>query len=140
MAAWLYIGIGGFLGAISRYGLATWVQGRFGGGNPASGAFPYGTLAVNLLGCLAAGALIAAIREAFAKSELPIDSILVQFCAIGFLGAFTTFSAFGVETLDLIRSERLGMAAASIGANVIGSIVCVSLGWWVTKSLLTNGT
>jgi CrcB protein len=104
----LVIGVGGFLGAIARYGLTSWVQ------KGISSPFPFGTLAANVLGCFLMGILIYLIQE---KAVFPPESR--EFLLIGLLGALTTFSTFSLETIRLVQTG-LWMFAAG---NVIGSVV-----------------
>ena len=92
MSKILLVGFGGFVGAVLRYGISGWVQRWTGSVN-----FPYGTLAVNLLGCLVIG-LLAGLAED--RGLFTPEARLFLF--IGVLGAFTTFSTFGIETLNLL--------------------------------------
>jgi CrcB protein len=112
----LLIGLGGFCGAVLRYLVSGWVQ-------SASGRidFPYGTLAVNVLGCLAIGLLshLAATRGLFGP-----DTRALVF--IGLLGAFTTFSTFSNETLNLITEGNLLAALANVGLQVS---LCLAAVW-----------
>ena len=110
------VGLGGALGSIARYlvgGAAILLMGP---------AFPYGTLAVNLSGSFAAGVLvgIAGGRELATGTRL----ILMT----GFLGGFTTFSAFGVETAHLAEQQGMAAAAANIVANVGIGLAAAALG------------
>jgi CrcB protein len=104
----LFVGLGGFLGAILRYLVSGWVQSL-----SKSIDFPYGTLAVNALGCLAIGLLsqLAAARGLFGS-----DARALVF--IGVLGAFTTFSTFSSETLNLIFDGNHLLALANIGLQL----------------------
>ena len=94
MVKLLIIGLGGFVGAICRYGLGGWVQRLTGG------TFPYGTLVVNVTGCFLIGFLLMLFeqRQLFSPTTR-------LFLTVGILGAFTTFSTFGYETLELLRSS-----------------------------------
>lgn len=108
---WLALAAGGGLGASLRYALATWVDHRF------AASFPWGTLSVNFVGSFAIGLLITMMDQRGLTSPA-----LRMFLIPGLLGAFTTFSTFSLETLQLIESGRLPLA----GANVLGSVaVCV---------------
>jgi len=110
------VGIGGFVGSILRYAISGFAQ-RF---DP-EGSFPYGTLAVNALGCLAIGLL-----AGLAESRQLFGAEFRAFVFLGVLGGFTTFSSFGYETHALLREGDHLRAAA----NVLGSVVlCLTLVW-----------
>jgi len=112
----LLVGFGGFVGSILRFAVSGVAQ-RL---DP-SGSFPYGTLAVNALGCLGIGlfAGLAETRQVFGPE-------LRLFLFLGLLGGFTTFSTFGYETHALLRDGD-GLKA---GANVLGSVgLCLVLVW-----------
>jgi len=116
------VGSGGFLGALARYGFSGLVQRQV----PLA-TFPYGTLAVNLLGCLVIGMLagLADARQLFGPE-------LRTFVLIGVLGGFTTFSTFGYETVAMIRDAEYFRAAANVGVHVIVGLVLVWLGYMAT--------
>jgi fluoride exporter len=92
----LVVGIGGFLGALARYGLGGLVH-RI----PGTSGFPYGTLVVNLFGCLLIGVVAGLMegRQMFAPE-------FRLFALVGILGGFTTFSTFGYENFILIRDTE----------------------------------
>jgi CrcB protein len=104
----LLAGAGGFLGSVARYLVGGWVH-RLA---PFS-AFPWGTLAVNTVGCFTIGVLGSLIdgRQLFGPAAR-------VFLLIGVLGGFTTFSSFGYETLALARDAELGRALANVTAQV----------------------
>lgn len=114
----LMAGLGGAAGSMLRYWVGGLVQHRF----EATG-FPAGTLAVNLLGCLAIGMLGAAVegRNAFTPD-------LRLLLGAGVLGGFTTFSAFGQETLALLRHGQAALAVGNVAANVILGLGAAALG------------
>ena len=114
----LMVGLGGAAGSMLRYWLGGLVQHRF----DATG-FPAGTLAVNLVGCLAIGKL-GATGEA--RPALPPDLRLLL--GAGVLGGFTTFSAFGTETLALLRHGQAALALGNVTANVILGLGAAALG------------
>lgn len=109
------IAAGGALGALLRHGLAYSAQHWLGKG------FPYGTLAVNIIGSFLIGAVYAALIERAALSEA-----WRSFLIIGLLGAFTTFSTFSFETVSLIQSGALIKAALNLLLSVG---LCVGLCW-----------
>jgi fluoride exporter len=114
----LLIGFGGFIGSVMRYLASGYVQQV-----TKSVGFPYGTLAVNIIGCFLLGffAQLAESRGAF-TSETRL------FVFVGILGGFTTFSTFGNETLNLARDSQMMNALANVGANVILGLLAVWLG------------
>ena len=114
----LLVGLGGFLGAVARYTLGGLVLHL-----TAQERFPYSTFAVNVLGCLVVGILagLAERHHAFGP-----DTRLFLFT--GLLGGFTTFSAFGLETVHLLRRSELATAALYAGGSVVLGIAAVWLG------------
>ncbi len=113
----LVIGLGGFLGAIARYGVSGWVQAR------AGGEFPAGTLAVNAVGCLLLGVLMALV-----ETRQLLGPEVRTFVAIGILGSFTTFSTFGYETLELVRVGTFRLAALNMAGNLALGLAAVWIG------------
>jgi len=111
----LAIAGGGALGAVFRFGVSNGVYRILGRD------FPYGTLAVNVIGSLLMGVLFTLFVERMAISAEWRSAIL-----IGFLGAFTTFSTFSFETISLIQSGALLRAMLNI---VISVILCLSATW-----------
>ncbi|MDQ6995753.1 MAG: fluoride efflux transporter CrcB [Mariprofundaceae bacterium] len=115
MKQMLAIATGGALGAVMRWYVAGMIQ-RLSGS-----AFPWGTLTVNVLGSFMLGFLFVWMLERVTVGELARLAVTV-----GFMGAFTTFSTFSVETVRLLQEGALSMALG----NVFGQIVvCVSLAW-----------
>jgi fluoride exporter len=117
MMPWLAVAAGGALGAVARYGSVRLLAAWFGP------AFPYGTLAVNVLGSGLAGWLFVRLVEAGDGSE-NLRALLI----VGFLGAFTTFSAFSVETLRLLGAGHAGPAALNVVANLVLCLAAAALG------------
>ena len=109
------IAIGGALGSVLRYWLSTGVYGFLGRG------FPYGTLAVNVLGCLAMGMLFVLLVERVSDNTVLRAGIL-----IGVLGGFTTFSSFSIETFNLIEQGAVLKAATNMAASLF---VCLGATW-----------
>ena len=112
------VGVGSLVGGVLRYGLSTWVHRVL--DNP---WFPYGTLAVNVLGCLVIGFLagLAETRTAF-TSEARL------FLFVGILGGFTTFSSFALETFSLARDTQNVAALMNIGLQLILGLLAVWVG------------
>jgi CrcB protein len=117
------VALGGALGSAARWLLGGWVQRRAGESTGALALFPAGTLAVNLAGCFAIGLLATLFQERLAAS-----GELRTFLLVGVLGGFTTFSAFGFETLALARAGNLALAAANVAASVGLGLAGVWLG------------
>jgi CrcB protein len=142
-----YVAVGGALGALLRYGAglgaARWMGTQF----------PYGILAVNLVGCLLIGLLAGMVEgretrlslalEAAHESErlahmLRNDSLLKLVrlgLMIGFLGGLTTFSSFGLDTLKLVEARRFEVALANVGGNVLFGLVAVWAGLWLARAI-----
>lgn len=114
----LLIGIGGFIGSVLRYLFSGSVQSL-----SRSFEFPYGTLAVNVLGCLVIGAL-AELAEAHGLFRDEARSFLF----VGVLGGFTTFSTFGNETMNLLRDGEGSLAFANVGAHFLFGLCAVWFG------------
>ena len=113
------VGSGGFVGALARYGISGLVHRQV----PLT-VFPYGTLAVNLIGCLLIGLLagLAESRQLFG----PQFRLLVL---IGVLGGFTTFSTLGFETFTMLRAAEYWRASANVGMNIVFGLTLVWIGY-----------
>jgi CrcB protein len=114
---WWWIFAFGGVGAVLRYGLATFVQTR------AGETFPWGTLSVNVAGCFAIGLLATAFEERSVVSPELRLAVLV-----GLLGGFTTFSTFGLETWRLLEDAELGRALANVSASIMVCVLAVVSG------------
>ena len=114
----LLVGLGGFIGSILRYLLSGYVQ-----QSTKSMDFPFGTLAVNVIGCFVIGFL-----AQLAEGRGMFTSETRVFVFIGILGGFTTFSAFGNETFNLARASQMINAFTNVGANVVIGLFAVWLG------------
>jgi len=118
MRSILYVGAGSFIGGILRYLLSTWVYKIL--GNP---VFPYGTLAVNSVGCFVIG-FLAGLAET--RSIFTADDRLFIF--VGILGGFTTFSSVALETLWLARGTQGLAALTNIGLQLFFGMLAVWVG------------
>lgn len=120
----LWICLGGALGTGCRYLLSGWLQRRLGA------TFPWGTLAVNLLGSFLLGLIleVALTTETF---SLELRLALTT----GVMGGFTTYSTFNYETLQLFREGSYALGLANLAATVVGCLVAGLLGWWAGRAL-----
>lgn len=110
----LIVGVSGFVGSMVRYGFYLWFAGR----NLIS--FPWATLAVNIIGCFIIGWL--------SESISPAQRQIFLACAVGFTGAFTTFSAFGLETMNLFKNGQALLACLNVAANLALGFAAIWLG------------
>jgi len=114
----LLVALGGAVGSVARYKISGWVL-----HHTIDWKFPAGTFAVNVLGCLVAG-ILAGLAE---KHDLfSADARLLLFT--GVLGGFTTFSAFGLETMFLIRRGDVLIAGSNIVLSVVAGLFALWLG------------
>src|SRR5215510_6799029 len=116
------IAVAGLIGTLARYWLSGWADQRWGG------TFPFGTLIVNALGCLAIGFLFHATEEKYL-----IDPALRSAILVGFLGGFTTFSSFAVQSFTLLRGGEIFLAAVNILVSNIGGVILVWLGYALSR-------
>lgn len=109
----IILGLGGFFGAVSRHLVSGYVQDLF-----KASQFPYGTMVVNIVGCFVLGLLT---QIAGAKDLIAPETRL--FLMVGFVGAFTTFSTFSVESANLFQAgQNFTAALYLIGSNMLGII------------------
>ncbi|WP_457632579.1 fluoride efflux transporter CrcB [Oceanithermus desulfurans] len=123
MERWIWIMAGGALGALGRYWVSGWVQ------QWAGSSFPWGTVGVNLIGSFLLGFVIQASLIGGWTGELRL------FVAVGFLGAFTTFSTFAFEALELLRAGQGAEALAYVGLNLVLGVLLVALGMAAVAAL-----
>ena len=116
----LFVGFGGAVGAISRFGIGELSKKTF------PGSFAFGTLIANLAGCFLIGVVLGGGHAG--KSE----PVRLGFC-VGFLGALTTFSTFGAETINHFNEGDWPTAFSNVVANVVLGLVFVFLGMLVGK-------
>ena len=124
MTPLLLIGAGGFLGAVARYLLDARVTAWTGG------SLPWGTFAVNLTGSFAVGVLFALIVE---RAALPAD--LRAPLLIGFLGSYTTFSTFALESWRMIEDGAWLYATANLAGSVIIGVTAVIAGVAIGRAI-----
>lgn len=112
------IAVAGAVGVLSRYGLSVAIGVR---------SFPWATLGINLTGSLALGFVVAfGVDRGWSDTKLlPI--------AVGFLGAYTTFSTFSYETFTLLREDRAPAALTYVAASLLGGLLAASIGYTVAN-------
>jgi CrcB protein len=118
----LFIAIGAALGANARYLIGLWAANRLGA------AFPYGTLIVNVTGSFLLGFVITLTTE-----RLTIAPETRLLLTVGFLGSYTTFSSYTVESLGLLRDSGLWPGLINIVANNLIGITCAVLGVYLAR-------
>lgn len=123
MTTWLWhavwAGAGGFIGSVLRFGVGAVVTRHL-----STASMPVATLVVNVAGCLAIGVLTGA-----AQSRVALPAELRVFLVVGILGGFTTFSAFGNETMMLVRADAHWRALANVALNVVVGLSAVWIGY-----------
>jgi len=120
----LAIAAGGAIGALLRYWMSSGVYALLGRG------FPYGTLAVNVLGSLLMGFLYIVMIE---RTATPVE--WRAFALVGLLGAFTTFSTFSIETLNLLEQADYAKAAANMLLSVLACVGAAMAGVMLARQL-----
>ena len=118
MQSFFLVGIAGAAGAVSRYGIGLMAERSLGS------HFAFGTLLVNVLGCLALGFLLELDRGTALVTH-PLRMLL----AVGFLGAFTTFSTFGYETLRYLQEGASHLALLNVSSNLLLGLGAVWVGF-----------
>ena len=123
MSAFLAVATGGAFGACARYSVSLWLADN-------SARFPFGTLAANLSGALLAGFIVTLLLSRGLSSS-PVHLLLVT----GFLGSFTTLSAFSVETLKLAQGGAVVPAVVYVLLTILGAFAMALLGGWIARLL-----
>jgi CrcB protein len=119
---YLWVGLGGFLGANARYALAAWIVGRLGAG------FPFQTVVINVSGSFFIGVLLVLLTE-----RLAVDPAWRLLLVVGFLGGYTTFSSYTFEALALAESGQwLAAGWYVLGSNGLG-LVATYVGMMLTR-------
>ena len=118
MKGLLLVALGGAIGSVSRFKLSGLVL-----HHTIDWRFPAGTFAVNVLGCLLAG-----ILAGLAEKQHFFDADVRLLVFTGFLGGFTTFSAFGLETMNLIKRGDVAVASANVLLSVVVGLLALWLG------------
>ena len=120
----LAVACGGSLGALSRYGLDTFIERRV------DALFPLATFTINVTGCFLNGLVVALVVDAFhAPRWLGVGLV------VGFLGAYTTFSTFGAETYELLELRHAALAVVNVAASAAVGVGAIALGQWLGRAL-----
>jgi fluoride exporter len=123
MVSVIAICLGASLGALARWGLGQWLS--------TGAAFPYGTLAANLIGGYLVGVCVAVFQA------MPqIDAIWRLALVTGFLGALTTFSSFSAEVVAMLQAQRYALAIGTAGVHLFGSLALTLVGIKTVTALL----
>jgi CrcB protein len=119
------VSLGAIAGALSRYYLSLWFAQRFGS------TFPYGTFVINLTGCLLMGffATLALERVAAISPEIRL------LAAVGFLGSYTTFSTYGLDTVNILQTNRWGTALFYWAGSACLGVISVEVGSFLARRL-----
>ena len=120
----ILIGLAGLVGTLLRYWLSGLVARQYGE------TFPWGTLTVNIIGCLVTGAVFYLTEERFLISPTIRTVIL-----IGLMGGFTTFSSYGLQTFTLMRDGEFGLATLNVGVSNVLGFLMVWAGYALSKAL-----
>ncbi len=118
----LAVALGGALGALARYTVAVAMY------RLVPTLFPVGTFAVNVAGCLVFGLL-----AGLADHRFVFQPVTRSFLLVGVLGAFTTFSTFAFETVELLRDGQFGWAAFNVGGQVLVGLMALWVGYVATN-------
>ena len=126
MAVYLWIAVGSALGGVARYwcsGIAARLIGE---------TFPWGTMIVNIVGSFIIGFFATLTGP---DGRIFADTLTRQFVMIGFLGGYTTFSSFSLQTLALVQDGEWLLASANIALSVIACLVAVWAGYALAASI-----
>ncbi|MCD6273670.1 MAG: fluoride efflux transporter CrcB [Deltaproteobacteria bacterium] len=121
----ILIGVGGFIGSILRYLVSGYVQNLSN-----SISIPYGTFAVNVIGCFLIG-MFSHLAELQIGMTLETRLLLI----VGLIGSFTTYSTFGNETMTLLQDQRFFLASLNIGAHILAGLSAVLLGRLIINAI-----
>jgi len=113
----ILIGIGGFIGANLRYGVSVWTTNQLGP------HFPWGTLIINMT-----GSFVLALFLAYTVNHVTLDDRIRLFLAVGFCGAYTTFSTYAVESMALLQGRAWIVALGNILGTNLACLVSVLVG------------
>jgi CrcB protein len=122
------VSLGAIAGSLSRYYLSLWSVQQFGT------SFPYGTLLINLTGCLGIGFVMTLAWE----QTIAISPEVRLLAVVGFLGSYTTFSTYELDALTLLRGDRIWAAVTYWGGSAILGLACVWLGVVLSRLIVNS--
>lgn len=120
----LLVGLGGGIGAITRYLVSVWAAQKYGS------EFPYGTLLVNLAGCLIIGLFMQLVTD-----RIIVNPYWRMLVTVGFLGGLTTFSSFSYETVKLVGDGEMALAFYNVAANTVLGLMATWAGITIAKAV-----
>ena len=120
----ILIGLAGLTGTLLRYWLSGLMARQYGE------TFPWGTMTVNMIGCLVTGAVFYLTEERFL-----VNPTLRTVILIGLMGGFTTFSSYGLQTFTLLRDGEFGLATLNVGISNALGLLMVWTGYALVKVL-----
>lgn len=120
----LLVGLGGGIGAITRYLVSVWAAQKYGS------EFPYGTLLVNLAGCLIIGLFMQLVTD-----RIIVNPYWRMLVTVGFLGGLTTFSSFSYETVKLVGDGEMALAFYNVAANTVLGLMATWVGITIAKAV-----
>ncbi len=121
----LLLAVGGALGTLARFGVSLLAA-------PLSQSLPWGTIVINIVGSFAIGAFG---TFTLMEGRYPVSENIRLFVMVGLCGGFTTFSAFSLQTLDLLRAGLVGRALFNVAFSVVTCILAVAAGHWLAAQL-----
>jgi len=124
MSKIILIGLAGFIATLSRYCISDVVAKRYGE------TFPMGTLVVNLIGCFLVGLLFYLLQERYLVNQTVRTVVL-----IGFVGGFTTFSSFGLQTFTLLQDGEFGLAVLNLMVSNFVGLFLIWAGYSLARIL-----
>lgn len=122
MQKYLYIAVGGALGAMARYWVGEVMAGRFGT------RFPYGTFVINLSACVLLGLSLEVLTR-----HLAVNPAWIYLIPTGFIGAYSTFSTFEWETFVHLQAGQIALAGAYVGLSIVLGLAGVGCGVWLGR-------
>lgn len=122
LKTYLMVMLGGCVGVAARFWLSVAIASRWGG------AFPSGTVVVNILGCFVIGLFVVLTS---AEGLLPASAVIRQAVVLGVLGGFTTFSSFSIQTIELMKQGQISLAVVNVLVSVFGCLLATWAGMMV---------